>query len=470
MARILINESEKQRILNLYNPIDENSITPLTKLLSCKITNDHKYLVYEGTAYNIQTGDIVPINEDWSLSDIIHAGVDLVSAGVDYFVPGSGAIVDIVHALSYIVEAQFKSEEETDNLYLMAAITFAFGVLPGQLQAVAPALKAFVSGSVKTLTKPVLIALRVVGRILEEVLVKIPAYIGKAVNSTLGKKLLGKYASKVGGFFSRFAVRARQIFQKLIPAAGKTTSKTAGKTSIKKGLQTLSKNLKDRFYSFVRMAKPIANPVKVMRKLGFITGKSYRYVGKNGKATTAKILNISDSGVQVLFGKGQKMMLPAETFIKNAVGAPWGRRGYTVAVPLFMKRFADFLTSSGDFDSAMLDKFEDLDPNMTSEESLAFMQEEVSEYQGDTKQYSVNDNAVTIQNALMKLGYSLPKYGADGKFGPETKTALSKFQKDNGLSSSTGKMDRMTSRKLAELLKSKNIEDSEELQSKLEAM
>ncbi len=207
-----------------------------------------------------------------------------------------------------------------------------------------------------------------------------------------------------------------------------------------------------------------------MRKLGFITGKSYRYVGKNGKATTAKILNISDSGVQVLFGKGQKMMLPAETFIKNAVGAPWGRRGYTVAVPLFMKRFADFLTSSGDFDSAMLDKFEDLDPNMTSEESLAFMQEEVSEYQGDTKQYSVNDNAVTIQNALMKLGYSLPKYGADGKFGPETKTALSKFQKDNGLSSSTGKMDRMTSRKLAELLKSKNIEDSEELQSKLEAM
>jgi hypothetical protein len=163
-------------------------------------------------------------------------------------------------------------------------------------------------------------------------------------------------------------------------------------------------------------------------------------------------------------------MLPAETFIKNAVGAPWGRRGYTVAVPLFMKRFADFLTSGGDVDSAILDKFEDLDPNMTSEESLAFMQEEVSEYQGDTKQYSVNDNAVTIQNALMKLGYSLPKYGADGKFGPETKTALSKFQKDNGLSSSTGKMDRMTSRKLAELLKSKNIEDSEELQSKLEAM
>ena len=45
-----------------------------------------------------------------------------------------------------------------------------------------------------------------------------------------------------------------------------------------------------------------------------------------------------------------------------------------------------------------------------------------------------NKNDVkALQQALMALGYSLPKYGADGKWGPETLKALKKFQKDNGL-------------------------------------
>ena len=45
-----------------------------------------------------------------------------------------------------------------------------------------------------------------------------------------------------------------------------------------------------------------------------------------------------------------------------------------------------------------------------------------------------NENDVkALQQALMALGYSLPKYGADGKWGPETLKALKKFQKDNGL-------------------------------------
>lgn len=42
-------------------------------------------------------------------------------------------------------------------------------------------------------------------------------------------------------------------------------------------------------------------------------------------------------------------------------------------------------------------------------------------------------NVKALQQALMALGYSLPKYGADGKWGSETLNALKKFQKDNGL-------------------------------------
>lgn len=40
---------------------------------------------------------------------------------------------------------------------------------------------------------------------------------------------------------------------------------------------------------------------------------------------------------------------------------------------------------------------------------------------------------VTLQQQLQKLGYPLPKFGADGKFGKETEDALEDFQKKNGL-------------------------------------
>ena len=39
-----------------------------------------------------------------------------------------------------------------------------------------------------------------------------------------------------------------------------------------------------------------------------------------------------------------------------------------------------------------------------------------------------------IQTKLMSLGYSLPKYGADGSFGAETENAVKAFQRDKGLS------------------------------------
>ena len=38
-----------------------------------------------------------------------------------------------------------------------------------------------------------------------------------------------------------------------------------------------------------------------------------------------------------------------------------------------------------------------------------------------------------LQKQLLKLGYKLPKYGADGDFGSETKKAVKAFQTDKGL-------------------------------------
>lgn len=45
----------------------------------------------------------------------------------------------------------------------------------------------------------------------------------------------------------------------------------------------------------------------------------------------------------------------------------------------------------------------------------------------------VGEDVKILQENLLKLGYKLPKYGADGEFGIETAFAVKEFQKDNNL-------------------------------------
>jgi hypothetical protein len=77
----------------------------------------------------------------------------------------------------------------------------------------------------------------------------------------------------------------------------------------------------------------------------------------------------------------------------------------------------------------------------------------------------------TFQISLEILGYSLPRYGVDGLFGPETTSALNKFKQDNGIEfnpNDKGLFDEQTSTKMYELLKTKNLksEDIERFLSK----
>lgn len=56
-----------------------------------------------------------------------------------------------------------------------------------------------------------------------------------------------------------------------------------------------------------------------------------------------------------------------------------------------------------------------------------------------------------MQRKLMRLGYDLPKYGADGDFGSETLKALKDFQQDHGLTI-TGVYDKATQEAVAKAL------------------
>jgi N-acetylmuramoyl-L-alanine amidase len=63
-----------------------------------------------------------------------------------------------------------------------------------------------------------------------------------------------------------------------------------------------------------------------------------------------------------------------------------------------------------------------------------------------------NNYVKQLQQDLIKLGYSLSPYGADGSFGKVTEDAVKKWQKDNGLVVD-GKFGPASRAKMAELLK-----------------
>lgn len=76
-------------------------------------------------------------------------------------------------------------------------------------------------------------------------------------------------------------------------------------------------------------------------------------------------------------------------------------------------------------------------------------------------------NAVkTWQECLIKLGFSLPKYGADGDYGTETENGTKAFQKAKGLSQ-TGKVDIETMAAMFKALSSAT-NDSDKYKSQIE--
>jgi|688.fasta_scaffold227731_2 hypothetical protein len=487
MKSLLISESEKLEILKLHSFI-EKEIRPLQKLVEAKFSLDGKYIMVEGQVYYCETGEVVDltITEGWSVSDILHTGADLLSMGLDFVIPGSGAIVDTLNALSYIIEAQFKPAEQRDSLYIMAAITFGFVVLPGPLQALAPVLKRAVKTGKGLASSAVMGGLKIIGDSLSTVLGAIQGLVQKALKSPLAKKVLGKWGDKLGGFISNFYKRVTQIFDSIKAKAGsvKQGAKELGTKASEKlskgadllkttgkelGQLTISKQVAAAAQRFFAKLPKIQKGSVVLRKLGFAPGKSYRFV-KDGTAQTIKLGKVEGGTVFAYFGKNPiPQRIDITDFVKNSVGAPWGRRGFSTTVPFFIKRFSSeiLLPDGSDINYAILDSIPDANPDQTSAESLAFMGEEVGKFEGESGAYTVQSSVKTFQDALELLGYKLSQFGADGKFGAETLEQLKKFQTDNGLTTSLGKMDRLTARKLSSLLKSKNISGSQELQNQL---
>ena len=482
MKKILITENQLNYIVNNIDNIMKEYKRPLQKLLSCKITSDGKYIVYEDKAYYTSTGEKVLINEEWTLSDTLHTAADVASIGLDFVIPGSGAVVDVLNAISYIIEAQFKPEEEKDSLYLMAAISLAFVIIPGPLQAIAGPLKNAIKTGKGMTSKIVVKGLEIIASSMDLIFKSLPNLIQKALKSPLAKTIIGKYGDKISNFISKFTSRATTLFSKILKKpdllgkvggkeVAKLGSKESGKEVAKLGSKQLTliggKATKEELGLILSLNnKLLISPItkvsgisKLMKNIGIVPSKTY------GKKTITKI---SDDFVEyVVVGSKITKKISTWQFIKTFILKPSAKLN-TKFVPAIVKAIMRCVRPDGTINNEELDKIK-IDPIQT-EKDLEYLSTLVAEYEGDTKKYTVNNNVKNAQDALLLLGYKLPKFGADGKFGPETRTTIKQFQEENDLTTSLGKLDRYTTLKLSELLKSKGVANSEELQQKLENM
>lgn len=288
----------------MYNLILDDDNRPLKKLMECKYTTDGKYIIYDGRAYSTSTGEEIPINEGWSLSDILHTGADVLSMGLDFVIPGSGAVVDVLNAVSYVIEAEFKGGEEKDSLYLMALITFAFVIIPGPLQAIAVPLKRAVKTGVGMASKVVVKGLKIIGGVLDKLLVKLPATIKEALKSPLAKNIVGKWSEKISGFIDNFTNRVKQILNKL---TGKEASEKAGKEAI----EELSG---EQFQKRFTIRDYICESIKYCDTGKIISNLKTKFPGPNIKFDPSNVKVLSKSNVagreimETQLGNGQKVL------------------------------------------------------------------------------------------------------------------------------------------------------------------
>ena len=510
-----INESEKQRILGLYevNPIE----TYLKERLeSCKFTKDGKFVLFEDNIYSCETGDMVPLTERWTWSDTFHTMGDLLSAGMDTVLPGSGAVIDTLNAISYVLEAQRKRDpKERTMLYVMAAVTFAFVVVPGPLQAAIIPLKVFLKTG-KGAGKPIVRkGLAIVSKNIGRILKTVPNIISRALKTRLGRTLLGRnsaegiaHAIKMFSLEADVAVakvlktktddeikvmekaladrkatyakdladaggdhlRARKIGEKRKwRLKGQKIGRDVGKT-----MATLSKMDRKAMGKFFEEIPLRIRGRYIMKKLGFKAGKKYGYIAKGAtEAQQVTVIRGMGNGFLVKFPNGTQTNIPYERWLEGTVGRPWALKGYVQSVPVFVKRMAELILPDGtDINYDAMGQLIDLDPDATAMESLAWL---VGDLNADSDVANIGskpfDKATkAYQEALLMLGYKLPQFGADGDFGPETQKALTQFQNDKYLKGSVGKMNRLTAQQLALALRDINAPNSKNLQNTLNSL
>lgn len=156
-----------------------------------------------------------PLNEDWSVSDVLHTIGDVVSAASDCVWPGSGAVVDIIQAITYFLESVNTDDYvESASSSIAGIVSLASLALIGPMQALAMEakglLKVIEEGVSKGATKVEVLAAKTASTKLikflqgivssaSSIATKIIGLVKNAAETKLGSWIIKKFGT-VDGF------------------------------------------------------------------------------------------------------------------------------------------------------------------------------------------------------------------------------------------------------------------------------
>jgi hypothetical protein len=166
------------------------------------------------------------LNEN--VSDTLHFITDLVAIGSDLVAPGSGAVVDIVNAISYFIESQYLEEDVEKCIAVVAGlVTLGSVALMGPLEELAVEAKVMLAkireGVVKTATPAAISIARSAAKKLVPLLTnitKISASIGDTIVNLVVKAAdsrVGKWVSSKFGGMDKFVAWAKDFFKVKVP-------------------------------------------------------------------------------------------------------------------------------------------------------------------------------------------------------------------------------------------------------------
>jgi hypothetical protein len=166
------------------------------------------------------------LNEN--VSDTLHFITDLVAIGSDLVAPGSGAVVDIVNAISYFIESQYLEEDVEKSIAIVAGlVTLGSVALMGPLEELAVEAKVMLAkirdGIVKTATPAAISIARSAAKKLVPLLTnitKISASIGDTIVNLVVKAAdsrVGKWVSSKFGGMEKFVSWIKDFFKVKVP-------------------------------------------------------------------------------------------------------------------------------------------------------------------------------------------------------------------------------------------------------------
>jgi hypothetical protein len=486
-----LNENLFKKHITNTKIVNEMYIQFITESLKIKkVSKCRNFILFENKIYDIKNKKIVKTNNVltesivWKNISVINEGwswwgnlaQNLVSVGsvfANAAFPGSGLAIEIANGLVYLLRGYFsENDPELQNtLYLNGAITIGFSLIGvGFGGGVSVGLKAII-GSGKVAAPVVAKALLWLSGKMGYLFGRLTNYLSRGLSDRI-LRLIARFIPAVkpsAGLRGKAATqdiiaKCTTILNKIQTRLTNHINKLVGKAAVTK---LAGKKGFDTFFTTAAKGAVKIKPneaTALLTKLGFVSGK----VLKGGKYT---IQSVAANGKVTILAKGAKtpFTMTAQNFLekilltktfKDYVALVFKNPStYTLAYK-FLSGFK--FSDNGSIESVDIANMPNID--IATQLSAEDLDLEVAGYEGETGQYTVNNQVTAVQTALQSLGKDLGAAGVDGKYGPITKAAINSVEADIEAAETTGAITVKTVNNIvAALVKANKIEEAKEL-------